>query len=113
VLVNQAGSELVFIHNPGTLAQTVTRTLVGTQLEDTIFIEPARKGKKGTFLVVDGKTNTIYSIRTHLLQSVYTETPDDSGVSGFFGTVDLSTGIVTPVAIGFKKATGLALFPQD
>jgi hypothetical protein len=112
VLVNQAGSEFVFIHNPGTSTQTVTRTLVGTQLEDTIFIESARKGKNGTFLVVDGTTNTIYSLRTQL-QSVYTETPNDSGVSGLFGTVDLSTGIVTPVAIGFKKATGLALFPQD
>ena len=79
VLVNQAGSELVFIHNPGTSTQTVTRTLVGTQLEDTIFIESARKGTKGTFLVVDGTTNTIYSIRTKKLQSVYTETPNDSG----------------------------------
>jgi hypothetical protein len=29
-----------------------------------------------------------------------------------FGTLDVSTGIVTSVAIGFKKATGLALFPQ-
>jgi hypothetical protein len=35
VLVNQAGSELVFIANPGTAAQKVSRTLVGTQLEDT------------------------------------------------------------------------------
>jgi sugar lactone lactonase YvrE len=115
VLVNQGGSELVFIQNPGMPTQTVTRTLVGTQLEDTIFIEAARKGKNGTFLVVDGKTNTIYSVRTQLQsvgKLVYTETPDDSGVSGLFGTLDLSTGIVTPVAIGFKKATGLALFPQ-
>ena len=112
VLVNQAGSELVFINNPGTATQTVTRTLVGTQLEDTIFINPARQGKKGTFLVVDGTTNTIYSIRAQKLQSVYTETPDDSGVSGLFGTLNLSTGIVTPVVIGFKKATGLALFPE-
>jgi sugar lactone lactonase YvrE len=120
VLVNQAGSELVFIHNPGTSTQTVARTLVGTQLEDTIFIGSARQGKTGTFLLVDGGTNTIYSIRTKL-QSVYTETPNDSGVVGLFGTLDLSsstatsidTGIVTPVVIGFNKATGLALFPQD
>jgi hypothetical protein len=111
VLVNQAGSELVFIQYPGMSTQKVTRTLVGTQLEDTIFIGSARQGKNGTFLVVDGTTNTIYSIRTQL-QSVYTETPNDSGVSGLFGTLDLSTGIVTPVAIGFQKATGLALFPQ-
>jgi len=120
VLVNQAGSELVFIHNPGTSTQTVARTLVGTQLEDTIFIGSTRQGKTGTFLLVDGGTNTIYSISTKL-QSVYTETPNDSGVVGLFATLDLSsstatsidTGIVTPVVVGFNKATGLALFPQD
>jgi hypothetical protein len=29
-----------------------------------------------------------------------------------FGIVDLSTGIVHPVAIGFKKATGLTFLPD-
>lgn len=110
VLVNQAGLELVFISNPGTPAQTVKRTAVGTQLEDTIWIKSARPVK---LLLVDGKTNTIYSIRIKQQPgTVYTETPDDSGVSGFVGTLDLSTGIVRPVVIGFGKATGLALLPD-
>jgi hypothetical protein len=37
VLVNQAGSELVFISNPGTAQQSVSRLPVGDQLDDTVF----------------------------------------------------------------------------
>ena len=44
--------------------------------------------------------------------TVYTEAPDDSGVVGFLGTVDLTTGFVKPVMIGFGKATGLAYVPD-
>jgi hypothetical protein len=110
VLVNQAGAELVFISNPGTPSQTVSRTQVGTQLEDTVWIKSA---SPASLLLVDGTTNTIYSISTQLNPgTVYTETPDDSGVSSFFGTLDLTSGIVKPVAIGFQKATGLALLPD-
>ncbi len=109
VLVNQGGSELVFIANPGTAAQKVSRTLVGTQLEDTVWIKSAARGH---LLVVDGKTNTIYSVKTDFAPgTIYTETPDDSGVSSFVGTVDLTTGIVKPIIIGFKKATGLIFVP--
>jgi len=109
VLVNQAGSELVFIANPGAATQSVSRTLVGTQLEDTVWIRPAARGR---LLVVDGKTNTIYSVETKFTPgTIYTETPDDSGVSSFVGTLDLTTGIVKPLVIGFGKATGLILVP--
>jgi hypothetical protein len=111
VLVNQAGSELVFITNPGSANQSVSRTLVGTQLEDTVWIKSAARGR---LLVVDGKTNAIYSVRAKFTAgTVYTETPDDSGVSGFVGTVDLATGIVRPLIIGFVKATGLIFDSSD
>ncbi|HEX4585736.1 MAG TPA: hypothetical protein VH183_12975 [Burkholderiaceae bacterium] len=114
VLVNQAGAELVLISNPGTSTQTVSRTLVGTQLEDTVWIKSAQKG---VLLLVDG-AGTIYSIRAAWQPgTIYTETPNDSGVSGFFGTISLANAgigvaIVTPVAVGFTKATGLTFFPD-
>ena len=109
VLVNQAGSELVFIENPGTAGQKVARTLVGTQLEDTVWIKTTRGGR---LLVVDGKTNTIYSVNRNFTPgAIYTETPDDSGVSSFVGSLDLSTGIIKPIIIGLKKATGLIFVP--
>jgi hypothetical protein len=114
VLVNQAGAELVFISNPGPM-QTVSRTLVGTQLEDTVWINSAQKG---SLLLVDGATGIIYAIRAAWQPgTIYTETPNDSGVSGFFGTISqvnagIGVAIVTPVAVGFKKATGLTFFPD-
>ncbi|GAC1329691.1 MAG: hypothetical protein NVS9B2_12180 [Steroidobacteraceae bacterium] len=109
VLVNQGGSEIVYIANPGTASQTVSRTLVGTQLEDTVWIKSAARGR---LLVVDGKTNTIYSVKTDFTPgTIYTQTPDDSGVSSFVGTLDPATGIVKPIIIGFVKATGLIFDP--
>jgi hypothetical protein len=109
VLVNQAGSELVFIVNPGTPSQSVSRTLVGTQLEDTVWIKSAVPGR---LLVVDAKTNTIYSVKAKFTPgTIYTETPSDSGVASFVGTLDPATDIITPVIIGFGSATGLIFAP--
>ena len=80
-----------------------------TELEDTVWIKPAARGR---LLVVDAKTNTIYSVKTKFTPgTIYTETPSDSGVSSFVGTVDLATGIIKPVIIGFGSATGLIFDP--
>jgi hypothetical protein len=109
VLTNQGGSELVFISNPGSASQVVTRLGVATQLEDPTWATSA----DGEFLIVDGTTNTIYSVRAPLVPgTVYTETPDDSSIASMFGTVNLKTGVVSPQIIGFKKATGLLFVPD-
>jgi hypothetical protein len=112
VLVNQAGSEIVFIHNPGTAQQTVSRLPVGDQLDDTVFATTT----EGRLLVVDGKTNTTYWIRATFqpgsaTRYVYTEAPSDSGVVGFIGTIDPSTGLITPVVIGLVHPTGMVFVP--
>ena len=109
VLVNQGGNELVFITNPGTNTQSVKRLPVATQLDDTVWITKAA----GQLLVVDGKANTIYAVRTTFtVGSVYTETPDDSSIPGLLATLDLTTGNVAPKIIGFKKPTGLLFVPD-
>jgi hypothetical protein len=43
--------------------------------------------------------------------TVYTEAPGDSGVAGFVGTIDLKTGVITPVIIGLVSPTGLGFIP--
>lgn len=109
VLVDQGGTELVFLSNPGTPQQKVTRTMVGTQLDDTVWASSA----KGRLLVSDGTSGNTYWIRADFKPgTVYTQTPDDSGVAGLVATVDVSTGIVIPVAIGFKKPTGMIFVPD-
>lgn len=109
VLVSQGDSRLVFIANPGTPQQTVTTTPVGNQLDDTVWSTALH----GRLLVTDGSSNAIYWVHVDgPAGTVYTEAPDDSGVVGFLGTVDLTTGFVKPVMIGFAKATGLAYVPD-
>jgi DNA-binding beta-propeller fold protein YncE len=109
VLVSQGDSRLVFIANPGTPQQTVTTTPVGNQLDDTVWSTALH----GRLLVTDGSSNAIYWVHVDSnAGTVYTEAPDDSGVVGFLGTVDLTTGFVKPVMIGFSKATGLAYVPD-
>ena len=104
VLVNQGGSELVFVANPGAASQSVTNAPAGTQLDDTVF---ARKPGDRLF-VVDGSQNATYIVRSQFSAGTpYTETPNDSGVTGLLGTLSLATGRISPVAIGFGKPTGL------
>lgn len=110
VLVSQADSELVFIKNPGTPQQSVSRTLVGNQLDDTVW----STSDHGRLLVTDGSSNTIYWVHVDSTAgTIYTQAPDDSGVVGFVGTVDLTTGFIRPGMIGFGKATGMAFIPDS
>jgi sugar lactone lactonase YvrE len=111
VLVNQGGSQLVFLKNPGTPQQTVTSVPVGNQLDDTVWATSA----KGRLLVADGTSgNTYWITETNFSPGVvFTQAPDDSGVVGFVGVVSLSTGFVTPVVIGFVKATGMLFVPNS
>lgn len=109
VLVNQAGSELIFVGNPGLSSQKVSRLPVATQLDDTVWATSA----EGQLLVVDGKTNTIYSVRADFVPgTVFTETPDDSSIASMVGTVNLKTGVLSPQILGFGKATGLLFIPK-
>jgi sugar lactone lactonase YvrE len=111
VLVNQAGSELVFLKEPGTPQQTVSRVPVGNQLDDTVWATATQ----GRLLVSDGTTGNTYWISTpHFVPgTVFTQAPDDSGVVGFVGAIDLKTGFITPVVIGFLKATGMLFVPNS
>jgi hypothetical protein len=44
---------------------------------------------------------------------LYTQAPNDSGVTNFVGTVSPSTGFITPFAVGFTKATGMVFVPDS
>jgi hypothetical protein len=109
VLVSQGDSTLVFIKNPGTADQKVSKMAVGTQLEDTVW--PTGPGR---LLVVDGgPTGATYWIKGAFASSdIYTESPNDSGIDNFVGVVNPATGFTTPIAIGFGKATGMVFVPN-
>ena len=110
VLVSQGDSLLVFINNPGAAGQTVSKMPVGTQLEDTVW--PSGPGR---LLVVDGgSTGATYWIDGNFSNGdIYTQAPNDSGIDNFVGVLNPATGFVTPIAIGFGKATGLVFIPKS
>ncbi len=110
VLVSQADSELITITNPGASDQKVTRLQVGTQPDDTVWATGP-----GRLLVTDAVSGWTFWISSPHFASgtIYTQTPNDSGVANFVGTVDTTTGFITPIAIGFTKATGMVFVPQS
>ena len=108
VMDNQAGSELVFVHNPGTARQTLTRLPLGTQVDDTV---PATTAQ-GRLLVVDTSANAVYAVSaTFTPGTMYSASPNDSGVAGFVGTVAMKTGIITPAIIGLSSPHGMVFVP--
>jgi hypothetical protein len=110
VLVSQADSEIITISNPGAAGQSVSVLTVGTQPDDTVY--PSGLGR---LLVVDagGSTYWISKDTSFSAGSIYTQAPNDSGVTNFVGTVDPSTGFITPFAVGFTKATGMVFAPSS
>ncbi|HEY0871131.1 MAG TPA: hypothetical protein VGD55_12085, partial [Acidothermaceae bacterium] len=110
VLVSQGDNQVLFVTHPGSTPAIKSLT-VATQLDDTVWTT----NTKGQLLVVDGKANIIYSVRRSdgwTVGIVYTETPDDSTIPNILGTLDLTTGNIQPIAVGFGKATGLLFLPQ-
>ena len=109
---DQADGELVFIRNRGTAQQTVSRPSIGTQVDDTLWI-PAIEG----LLVVDGTANTIYTVTIDgtgfAKGTIDTEAPSDSGVAGFVGPLDPTTGTITPAIVGVRSPTGLAFLLEE
>jgi hypothetical protein len=109
VLDNQGGSQLVFIAGVGTPHQYVTSSMIGNQMDDTVWATSAG----GRLLVSDTNANTIFQLRTAFVPgTVYGAAPNDSGVGGFVGTVDFTTGFITPIAVGLISPHG-ELFLQQ
>ena len=92
----------------------VPLTLGGAPVEvnDTIFTTSQSSGVSstaGTIFITDTSANKIYMLTKPYFPSneVYTA----ANVTNVVGLVDLNTGVVTPVATGFKGVHGLAFSP--
>jgi hypothetical protein len=108
VLVSQADSALITVTNPGTASQAVIKTPIGNQEDDTVWAT----ANSGRLFVVDAGKNAIYTIKwSGPKGTVFTEAPNDSGVVGFVGTIDMTTGFITPLSTGWSKPTGLIFVP--
>lgn len=105
-LTGEADQTIVFVHNPGTANQTESFIgLLGTDgkaisgnPDDTIF----PTATQGIIYVADTGANTVYRITATGLTpgSVYVDVGDE------FGSLDTSTGIVTPIFTGVSPHGG-------
>jgi hypothetical protein len=110
-LNSQGDGELIFLHNPGTAQQQVSRLALSDQVDDTLWVPSPRVD----LLVVDSPNNTVYRVQVEghfKVGTVFTEAPSDSPTPGIVGTVDLDTGQITPIITGLGSPTGL-LFVAD
>src|SRR5665213_2277927 len=81
-LVSQADAQVIFVNGPGTAGQTLTQ--------------------------LPNSSNTVYQITgTFTPGTIFVDTASDSGVPGTLSTLNLTTGQVTPMVIGFTNPHGL------
>lgn len=111
MLNSQGDGELIFVHAPGTAGQKVERLALGTQGGDDVAWTTS---STGTLYVVDAQAGDVYTISGHFKpDTVFIACPNDAGVAGFVGTVDLTTGVITPWAIGLGSPKGLLFVPGN
>ena len=110
VLDAQGDSKLIFIDKIGTKDQVNTSLPIGNQINDIVWATSTQ----GTLYVTDTSDNKVYAITGEFKKgTAFVAAPDDSGVGGFVGTINLTTGTITPFAAGMKSPHGLLFVPRS
>ncbi|HEY2118940.1 MAG TPA: hypothetical protein VGH37_07135 [Candidatus Acidoferrum sp.] len=110
VLDSQADQELIIVSNPGDDAQRVLRLPlsyltpggpVAVETDDTAFVTSSQ----GFLLFADKGLNTVFMLSKQAFSPGTAFTAADGGP--FVGTIDLTTGVVTPIVTGIKNPGGM------
>jgi hypothetical protein len=108
VQASENGATLTFIHNIGTAKQAASVLPEADQVDDLFWMPQAT----GTMFVVSDSQNVIYKVTGAFKPgTVYVLAGHGAPVSGLVGTMDLTTGYITPVIVGLGGATGFAFSP--
>lgn len=110
VLDSQGDQELIIVSDPGTPNQNVLRlplsfinagTQTGVEVDDTAFITSTQ----GFILFADKNLNTVFKLGKDAFAPGAAYTAADGGP--FVGTLDLTTGIISPIVTGLGDPGGL------
>ena len=110
VLDSQGDQQLIIVTNPGTSEQQAIKVplsyqtsggLQSVETDDTNFATST----KGFILFADKALNTVFVLQKKVFAPGEAYTAADGGP--FVGTVDLSSGIITPVVTGLGNPGGL------
>jgi hypothetical protein len=117
VLDNRSDDSLYIVRDPKAQHPVlrVPLTFAGgaaVEVNDTIFTTSQTNGTsstEGTIFITDTSANVIYVLTKPYFPSneIYTA----ANVANVVGLVDFNTGVVTPIATGFKGVHGLAFSP--
>ena len=121
VLDSQGDQELIIVSNPGSSAQRVLHLPLGylvsgkvtpVEVDDTAFVTST----EGFILFADKKLNTVFALKKNAFAPGAAYTAADGGP--FVGTIDMTTGVITPIVTGLGNPGGLVFvntskFDQD
>jgi hypothetical protein len=112
VLDSQADHELVFVSNPGSSIQRVLHLpltyqkpltgLVPVTVDDTVFVTST----EGFILFADKGLNKVFALKKNAFVPGVAYTAADGGP--FVGTIDLTSGVITPIVTGLSGPGGMA-----
>jgi hypothetical protein len=110
VLDSQADQQLIYVSNPGESNQRVLRLpltyqtasgLKSVEVDDTAFVTST----EGYILFADKSLNKVFTLKRHAFVPGTAYTAADGGP--FVGTIDLTTGVITPIVTGVANPGGL------
>jgi hypothetical protein len=110
VLDSQADQELIIISNPGGSNQRVLHLplsylsstgVTPVEVDDTAFVTST----EGFILFADKKLNAVFSLKKSAFVPGAAYTAADGGP--FVGTIDMTTGLITPIVTGLGNPGGL------
>ena len=109
VLNSQADQQLIFIHGLGTSSVTGRMLMVGAQIDDVVWPSSA----KGCMLVADNASG-VYSVCSDIwvAGSPVVDAANDGTTISFVGTLNMSTGQITPFLVGMNNPHGMAFIPK-
>jgi hypothetical protein len=114
VLDSQADQELIIVSHPGDQHGSVLRLPLSYQaggmstpveVDDTAFVT----SPDGYLLVADKGLNTVYMLKKKAFSPGTAYTAADG--AHMVGTVDLTTGVITPIVTGLNSPGGLIFVP--
>jgi hypothetical protein len=110
VLDSQGDQELIIVSNPGASNQRVLHLPLtyqtpkgpaAVEVDDTAFVTST----EGFILFADKGLNTVFALKRKAFAPGAAYTAADGGP--FVGTIDLTTGIITPIVTGLMNPGGL------
>jgi hypothetical protein len=113
VLDSQADQELILVSNPGEKSQRVLRlplsylnggVQTAVEVDDTAFVTSS----EGYILFADKGLNTVFVLQKKAFVPMTAYTAADGGP--FVGTIDMTSGVITPIVSGLSNPGGLVFF---